>query len=377
MQTQVPLPAYVKAAVFLVGLYVLASILYIAQDIIIPVVYAIIVAVSISPLVNFLIARKFNRALAIITVLLFILLLVLLLIVLLGSQMTMLSEAWPQLTLKFQDLMTQSARWVSGLTDISVAKINTWVVNLKSDLIDNSGTAIGSTISTLGGVLATALLTPVYIFMILYYQPHLMQFIHMVFDTEKDDAVNEILVETETIIQSYLVGLFAEFVIITILNVTGLLLLGIDYAILLGILGALLNIIPYLGGLVAVGIFMVVAFITKPFDYVLYVVVLYTFIQLIDNNYIVPKIVGSKVKLNPLVSILTVIAGAAIWGIPGMFLSIPFAAVVKVVLDRTRDYKPWGFLLGDTMPPMVKLDFTEISKKIPKNISPFRKTKKP
>jgi len=91
----------------------------------------------------------------------------------------------------------------------------------------------------------------------------------------------------------------------------------------------------------------------------------------------VPKIVGSKVKLNPLVSILTVIAGAAIWGIPGMFLSIPFAAVVKVVLDRTQNYKPWGFLLGDTMPPLVNLDFNEMSKKLPKRISPFRKTKKP
>jgi predicted PurR-regulated permease PerM len=82
----------------------------------------------------------------------------------------------------------------------------------------------------------------------------------------------------------------------------------------------------------------------------------YYFIQLIDNNYIVPIIVASKVKINALFSIIVVIAGNALWGIPGMFLSIPVLAIVKLICDHIETLKPWGFLLGDTMPPLIKID---------------------
>jgi predicted PurR-regulated permease PerM len=135
-----------------------------------------------------------------------------------------------------------------------------------------------------------------------------------------------------------------------VLNVAGLLLLGIEYAILLGVMDALLNLIPYIGGIAGVLLFMAIALITGTPTDVLYVFLLYVGIQFVDNNYIVPKVVGSKVKLNPLASILAVIAGAALWGIPGMFLSIPLLAIVKLVLDRIPTLEHWGFLLGDPVP---------------------------
>ena len=145
-----------------------------------------------------------------------------------------------------------------------------------------------------------------------------------------------------------------EAAIVATLNSVGLLILGIDYAILLGIIGAFLNVIPYIGGLVAVALPMLIALATKtsPF-YPLYVLAIYYFIQLIDNNYIVPKIVASKVKINALISILVVLAFGALWGIPGMFLSIPLVGILKVIFDRIESLKPWGFLLGDTMPVMA------------------------
>jgi predicted PurR-regulated permease PerM len=91
---------------------------------------------------------------------------------------------------------------------------------------------------------------------------------------------------------------------------------------------------------------MLVVLVTKEPVYVIYVLALYSFIQFIDNNYLVPKIVGSKVKLNALVSLMGVILGAALWGIPGMFLSIPLIAVMKVIFDKIEALKPWGYLLG-------------------------------
>jgi predicted PurR-regulated permease PerM len=107
---------------------------------------------------------------------------------------------------------------------------------------------------------------------------------------------------------------------------------------------------------VAVALPMMVAFVTKSSPwYPFYIMAAYYFIQLIDNNYIVPYIVASKVKINALFSIIVVLAGNALWGIPGMFLSIPLLAIVKLICDHIEPLKPWGFLLGDTMPPLLKI----------------------
>jgi len=375
MNTRLKFPFYAKASLLLIGLYVFISMLSIGQDIILPLIYATITAILISPLVDFLVKKKINRALSIAGVSLIALLLVVAIIALFSSQASRFSEALPQLTDKFQELLHQTIKWVSGYFNVSTREINAWIANAKAELMVNSNAAIGNTLTSLGGVMATVFLTPVYIFMILFYQPHLVRFIHKLFGVGNDSNVSEILVETKTIIQSYLVGLFIEFVILAVLNSVGLLILGIKYAILLGIVGALLNAIPYLGGAITMALFTVITLVTKSPVYALYVLALYTLIQFIDNNYIVPKIVGSKVKLNALTSIIAVIAGAALWGIPGMFLSIPLTAIIKLIFDRIEPLKPWGFLLGDTMPPIVilELNLSDISKKIPKRILPFKK----
>jgi predicted PurR-regulated permease PerM len=190
----------------------------------------------------------------------------------------------------------------------------------------------------------------------LFYQPILLEFIHRLFGKDYHNSVSEIIGQVKTVIQRYLFGLLIEAVLVAILDTAALLIFGIEYALLLGILGALLNMIPYIGGLVAVAMPMMVALVTKTPVYAIYVMIAYYIIQLIDNNFIVPKIVASKVKINALFSIIVVIAGNALWGIPGMFLSIPVLAIVKLVCDHIEPLKPWGFLLGDSMPPLLKID---------------------
>jgi predicted PurR-regulated permease PerM len=101
---------------------------------------------------------------------------------------------------------------------------------------------------------------------------------------------------------------------------------------------------------------MMIAIVTKPTPwYAVYVLIVYYSIQLIDNNFIVPRIVASKVKINALFSIIAVLTGNLLWGIPGMFLSIPLLAIIKLIFDHIEPLKPWGFLLGDTMPPLIKI----------------------
>jgi len=298
-------------------------------------------------MVDFMVRKKVNRTVAITIVLLAISILFAGVIAFIVLRIGVLSDALPELNKKFQIILKQTTAWIADNLHVSNWKVKTWFSDSQDDMLKDSNVVIGTTLTTMTGILSAVFLTPVYIFMLLYYQSHLVQFTHKVFGTRNNTRISELLSETKSIVQSYLAGLGIQTVILTVLNSVGLLLIGIEYAILLGVLGALLNLIPYIGGMVGVAVIMVIALVTKPLIYVLYVAILYSAIQFVDNNFIVPYVIGSKVKLNALFSILAVIAGAALWGVAGMFLSIPLLAIVKLICDKIEPLKPYGFLLGD------------------------------
>jgi predicted PurR-regulated permease PerM len=360
---ELKLPFYAKVTILLVGLIALVAILYIGKSIIVPLVFATILAIVLNPVVNLLVRIKINRVVAITITLLLTFLVIFGLGSLFISQVSRFSESWPILVDKFTAIINQTINEAADYFNKDPQKIHAWLAKTQSEIITISTAAIGQTLVIVGSVLVILFLLPVYIFLILFYQPIILEFIHRLFGESNQSKVNEIITQTKTVIQRYLTGLVIEAIIVAALDTAALLIIGIEYAFLLGIIGALLNIIPYIGGVVAVALPMIVALVTKssPF-YALYVLAAYYFIQLIDNNYLVPKIVASKVKINALFSIVVIIAGNALWGIPGMFLSVPLLAIVKLICDHIEPLKPWGFLLGDTMPPLLKI--SQIIKKI-------------
>lgn len=344
-------PFFLKATLIIIGLHFLIDMLYIGQLIILPLLFSSIIAILISPLVSFFVRLRINRIIAIFLSLLFIIGLTLGIILILSMQMAKFSSSLPLFFDKSQDAITNCISWFSRSFNISIERANGFVEGMKIELIARSKVYLGHSVSVFGNSLVFIFLVPVYIFMILYYQPLLLDFIRKVFGKNNQKEVNEILYSTKTIIQSYLIALFIEAIIVAVLNSVGLLIIGVDYAILFGVIGALLNVIPYIGGIVAVALPMMIALATMSPTASILVLIVYIVIQAIDNNVIIPMLVGSKVKINALVSIVVVIAGGALWGIPGMFLSIPLTAIVKVIFDHIDSLKPWGFLLGDSMPP--------------------------
>jgi predicted PurR-regulated permease PerM len=353
---EMKLPLYLKAVLFLIGLYALFAMLYIGRGIIVPLLFATILAILLHPVVVFFVRLKINRVVAISIALLLTALIIVAFGGLMVSQAIRFSESWPALVDKFTDAINQTITWASEYFNIKPESIHAWILKTKGELINTISHSIGQTLVIVGNGVVIIFLIPLYIFLILFYQPLLLDFIRKLSSENNQSQVQEVVTQTKSVIQRYLVGLVFEAVLVATLNTTALLILGIDYAILLGIIGALLNVIPYIGGLVAVAIPMAIALATKDSAmYPLYVLALYYVVQLIDNNFIVPKIVASKVKINALFAIIVVLAGNALWGIPGMFLSIPLLAVVKLIFDHIEPLKPWGFLLGDTMPQILKI----------------------
>ena len=256
-------PFFAKASILLVGLVAFLAILYIAQDIILPFVFSVIIAVLLYPFVNFLVRKKINRIIAIVVSLLITFLIIIGLIALLFTQASQFSESWPILVDRFTALVNQFISVSSSYLDINPQAIHEWITKTQGELLNGSTATIGKTLVTVGSVIMMILLLPLYIFLILYYQPLLIEFIYRVFADSSQSQVKKIVTQTKTVIQRYLSGLIIEAVIIAIMEIITLLILGIDYAIVLGILGALLNMIPYIGGLIAVALPMMVALVTK------------------------------------------------------------------------------------------------------------------
>jgi predicted PurR-regulated permease PerM len=274
-----------------------------------------------------------------------------------GSQFTSLYDSLPQFKLKFRLLAAELMKWISDNFHINELKINSFMLKAGNEIVNNSTAVMGKTVGAVSGLLIALFLMPVYIFLILLYKSLLLGFISQLLGKERHQAGEGVLSESKSLIQNYLTGLLIEILIVVVLNTAALLIIGIKYAVMLGVIAALLNIIPYLGAIIAMGITMGIAIATKSVSSALWVFVAYTVIKLIDNNFIIPKIVAFSVKLNALVSIIAVLAGGALWGVAGMFLSIPLISILKVIFDRTEYLRPLGFLLGNNQPSTEKTIF--------------------
>jgi predicted PurR-regulated permease PerM len=354
-------PFYIKSTVVLFGLVLISYSLFNLRDILAPIVFSLIIAILLNPLVNRLEKKGINKILAISLALTFALLIVGAILYFISSQVMNFGQALPGLKVKFNELFSQMQQWLATEIKIPIEKQQ----KIFNDALSGSqklfASTLGSALSTLGFIV----LLPIYVFLLLYYKTLILNFLHEVFSEENSDKVGEVLTETKTAIQSYMVGLLLEALVVAALNSVALLILGVQYAILLGVIGALLNMLPYIGGVIAIALPVLIASVTKEgYSTQLGIIAVYALIQFIDNHFLIPLLVSSRVKINAFFSIVIVLLGGALWGISGMFLSIPFVAIVKIIFDRLPEMKPWGKLLGEEVPTKVK---TIRRKKIKKN----------
>jgi len=212
-----------------------------------------------------------------------------------------------------------------------------------------SGTAVvGVTIVSLSSILLFLVFTFIYTLFFLTYRSLIMHFLVSVFLEKNSLVVHEIIEQVQQILRKYIIGLFIEMCIVSVVVCVTLWALGIKYAILLGLITGLFNIIPYIGIFTATLISVLITFATAAAaGKILVVVITLVVMHLVDSNILLPVIVGSKVKINPLITVLGVVLGEMIWGVSGMFLSIPVIAVLKIIFDRVESLKPWGILLGE------------------------------
>ncbi|MDO9376445.1 MAG: AI-2E family transporter [Bacteroidota bacterium] len=351
-------PFYQRLSLTLLGLVIIAFTIYVGQDILVPLAFAILFSILLLPVADFLERKGVGRVIANILCILLALLFVSGIIYFLSSQISSFLQDLPSIKKHLADHSKTVQAWIGKTFNMSRAE-QSGLINDATSQIKSSGSGmLGNTVLTLTASLLLLVLLPVYIFLILYYRDMIRKFLVKVFKDEHEARVMEVLRESRSIVQGYMIGLIIEMGIVATINSLGFIILGIQYAIFLGVLAAILNMIPYIGMLIA-SIFCVLITLTTSTEIgdIIGVIAILTVVQFLDNNIIMPRVVSSKVKINALITILGVLVGGALAGISGMFLSIPTIAIIKVIFDRVDDLKPWGMILGDEITGSRKSKF--------------------
>lgn len=342
-------PFHIKLATVLFSLVTLCYITIIAKEILSPLIFSCLFSILLLPLASFLERKvRLPRSAASMISILSLLGCIALILYVVGSQLSDLGNDWPQFQQQLLKTLDTLQNWVANTFHVNATKQLTYVHSATSKMMASGTTVIGATILSLSSLLLFFVFTFIYTFFFLLYRKLIMKFLLSVFLDENSNIVHDIIEKVQHMIRKYIIGLLIEMAIVSTVVCLVFWLLGIKYAILLGLLTGLFNIIPYIGIFSALVISSLVTFATATtVSKVILVIVTLVVTHLVDSNVLLPVVVGSKVRINALVTVLGVIIGEMIWGIPGMFLSIPVIAVLKIIFDRVDGLKPWGIILGD------------------------------
>lgn len=341
------LPLTIKRSIEIIGLFYLGKLIVAGNIVIMPLLMAIFFSTMLLPAFRFFRNRKVPEVIAVfLPILLFTILAVLVIWIFYNQIDIFVSDfaAIEKTTIKHLDNLSI---WIDRSFGYSPAE-QLKFINEQSNKLFGS---VGNIVSTAAGSLSFAFIfwgiMPVYIYLIILYRRVFVNFILLWFKPAEHKNVEETIRQTEKMVKGYLLGLLIQITYITILLAGSLLIFGIHNALLIGILFAFLNLIPYLGALIGniLGVLITLASTDNPID-ILIVLGTITVVQFLDNNILMPSIVGAQVKINPLVSIVGIIVGGLMAGISGMFLAMPVLSVFKLVFDRSQKYRQWGVLLG-------------------------------
>ncbi len=328
-------------------LAMVVTVMILAKAIIAPIIFAILITLCLIPICNFLESKKVNRLLAVVLTLLGFILILTGLIITVSVIFSNIFQDLPRITDRLQQGLNTLKELVEnnfGFLDLNIqdrleenaSRIISYIFSLVENSISSSLAAIGNFFLTL-----------IYIFFLLTYRKGMKNILLGKKDT---DRRSNMMSEVQATIQQYVFGLFIVILILGCLNSFGLWIIGIDYFLFWGFLAAGLIIIPYIGTTIG-GIF--------PFLYALAttdtvwqpvaIVILYYTIQQIEGNFITPNIIGSKIDVNPLVVIFSMIVGGFLWGIAGLILALPLIGVLRIILNYFDETRPLGDLMGNRL----------------------------
>lgn len=222
------------------------------------------------------------------------------------------------------------------------------LLNQSKKWFSSSGSSLLSgTLNQTSNFFSGLILIPIYVFLLLLYRTGIqkvaLRFVHQDYRL----AFRHLLQDVQQVGQKYIGGLITIIFIIGLLDSIALWIIGLDSPFFFGFLAACLAIIPYIGTGIGALLPALYALMNHSPTTALYVLIAFWAVQFLEGNFLTPKIIGGEVSLNPLAAILSLVAGGFVWGLSGMVLFIPLAAILKIVCQNYKELEPIAGLMGD------------------------------
>lgn len=204
--------------------------------------------------------------------------------------------------------------------------------------------------SMLGGLMSFAtdfVLFAVYTFLFILFRGRLRSFVLMLVSDEERKKTERVIGDSANVAYKYLSGLSLMIVMLWVLYSIGFSLVGLKSAVFFAILCGLLEIVPFIGNLTGTSVAVLMAASQgEGSGIILGVLATYIIIQFVQTYILEPLVVGAEVNINPLFTIMVLVLGEIIWGIPGMILAIPLLGITKIIFDNVESLKPFAYLIG-------------------------------
>lgn len=337
-----------ELAASLLSLTLIVTILYVLQGIMLPLMFAILIAISLFPV------TKFFERLRLGTVVSALLSIILAIAVLSGllyfivHQTIIIGRDGSAIVEKFITILDTVQVWLHDQFGLEPSQVTERIRAEANNVVSHAGAYLSAAFGSIGSMITGAVLVPLYAFFLLYYRVFFREFFFRAFKSTPKDIVNNTLNKIYDVVQSYLLGLITVMGIVAVLNTVGLWVLGIQYAWFFGTLASLLMLLPYIG--IAIGSILPAIFALATKDsawYAIGVIGWFQLVQFLEGNIITPNIVGSKVSINPLMAIIAIVLGGMLFGLGGLVIALPFVATVKVIFDAIPSMQAFGFLIGE------------------------------
>lgn len=353
-------PYAINLAASLFALVLILTLLYVAQGVLLPILFATLISISLFPLARFFERLRLGKALSALLAVIVAIAVISAILWFIVHQSIIIGKDASAITDKVLSVLENGQKWLQDKFGIERNQVLDKLKEQGNKSLEDVGGVITATFGSIGNMLTSAILVPLYAFFMLYYRDFFREFFFKAFKSTPQSKVNEVLNRIYAVVQSYLVGLITVMGIVAVLNTVGLMVMGIEYAWFFGTLASLLMLLPYIG--IAIGSILPALFALATKDtawYALGVVAWFQVVQFLEGNIITPNIVGSKVSINPLMAIIGILLGGMLFGLAGLILALPFIATLKVLFDAIPSMEAFGFLIGEPEKEHLKRNSTQ------------------
>ena len=334
-----------RAVLFLLFLFLLFSGLYYAKSFLIPIAFAALLSMLLLPVAEWLEKKGMGKVISIILAILVIVLFFAGVIWLISWQLSDIMKDSESINQNLTKKVTELRNYISSSLGISNPKQEEVMAKQQSEA-GGSGIA-GKILSGLGGFVTNLLLVLIYIFLFMFFRTHLKKFILQLVPKTDIPKTEEVITKCRTIAQKYITGLGMMIVCLWVMYGIGFSIAGVKSPILFAVLCGVLEIIPFVGNLAGTTITLLMTIAQGGgTNVIIGILITYALVQFIQSYIIEPLVVGAEVNINPLITIMGIVLGELVWGIPGMILAVPFLGIIKIICDNVQGLKPYGFVLG-------------------------------